>query len=212
MTDVRSQYLAAAQTGLDLLARPEVADQWGGPSALEDFSVGGLAAHLANQILSAVQAIDTDYTGRPRRSLYEHFFGAPWLAAGPEAAANVAIRGGGERLAETGPAGVHAAAAAALATLRERLPGVAADAPGGNASWAYATTFDEFLVTRIMELVVHADDLACSVAVDTPEFDQDAFDTAAAVLTRLAAHRHGQANVVRALARAERAPASISGL
>lgn len=212
MTAIRDQYLDAARTGLDLLARPEVAERWAGPSALEGFSVGGLAAHLAAQILAAAEALETDYTARPRKSLYEHFFEAAWLAADLDNAANAKIRDGGERLAETGPAGVLAAAETALAALREGLPALALDAPGGNPAWAYATSFDEFLVTRLLELVVHADDLAYSVEVATPEFDQDVFDTAAAVLTRLAAHRHGQANLVRALARSERAPGSISGL
>jgi hypothetical protein len=71
---------------------------------------------------------------------------------------------------------------------------------------------DDLLRTRIMEFVVHADDLAHSVGIATPEFDADAFDTAVWILTRLAAARHGQAALTRALARAERAPETISGL
>ena len=212
MSDIRTQYLEAARTGLALLRADAVATAWADPSALEGFTVGGLAAHLASQVLAAAEALDTDYTGRPRKSLYEHYVTAAWVNGDLANAANTTIRDGGEHLAAGGPDAVIARAAAALDTLTARLPGLAADAPGGNPSWPYATSFDEFLVTRIMELVVHADDLAHSVRLATPEFDQDAFDTATGVLVRLAAHRHGQANLVRALARSERAPNSISGL
>ncbi|THV26242.1 maleylpyruvate isomerase N-terminal domain-containing protein [Glycomyces paridis] len=210
--DVRGQFLEAARTGLDLLGAEAVREQWGEPSALEGFTVGGLAAHLAGQVLAAAEALDTDYTGRPHKTLYEHYFEAAWLDGDPSSASNTKVRAGGETLAEHGPAQVQASAEAALTVLAERLPALAVDAAGGNPYWVYATTFDDFLVTRIMELVVHADDLACSVGVPTPEFGQAPFDTAAAVLVRLAAHRHGQAALVRALARTERHPGPVSGL
>ena len=63
-----------------------------------------------------------------------------------------------------------------------------------------------------MELVVHADDLACSVGLPTPEFPEEVTAPVVELLARLAVRRHGVTDVVRALSRAERAPASIAGI
>jgi hypothetical protein len=96
--------------------------------------------------------------------------------------------------------------------LERLLPGNPPGTVSGNPRWPYATPLGDFLRTRILELVVHADDLAVSVGVATPEFAPETFEIATCILARLAAKRHGQASLVRALARAERAPASISAL
>jgi hypothetical protein len=64
----------------------------------------------------------------------------------------------------------------------------------------------------MMELAVHMDDLAVSVGITAPELSTTAFDPVLTLLTRLAARRHGQAALLRALARAERAPAVINAL
>ncbi|WP_026924717.1 maleylpyruvate isomerase N-terminal domain-containing protein [Glycomyces arizonensis] len=214
MTPIRKQYLTAAQSALDLLRGPAVAAAWEAASALEGFTVGGLAAHLASQITSGAAALEADFGGKDVIGVLDHYerARASWLEADVGNDYNTAIKDRGNAEAGAGPGEVAAAAEAALKTLHERLPGLGDGALGGVGRWAYATSLDDFLVTRIMELVVHADDLAVSVGVATPEFDADAFDTAAWVLTRLAARRHGQAALVRALARAERAPDSITAL
>ena len=64
---------------------------------------------------------------------------------------------------------------------------------------------DDFLVVRLMEIVVHADDLAASVGIPTPAFDDDVLHPALALLAMLGARRHGQDAAVRALSREERA-------
>ncbi|WP_460498789.1 maleylpyruvate isomerase N-terminal domain-containing protein, partial [Glycomyces tarimensis] len=212
MTPIRKQYLTGAQTALDLLADPAVAQGWERASALTGFTVGGLAAHLGAQIVSGREALDTDATGKEVVGVLEHFERAAWLGADIDSDYNSAIRNGGERAAAAGPATVHAEAKEALRVLHERLPSLGDDAIGGTARWPYATGFDDFLITRMLELVVHADDLAYSVGLGTPVFDADVFDTAVWVLTRLSARRHGQVAVVRALARAERSGGDITAL
>ncbi len=62
----------------------------------------------------------------------------------------------------------------------------------------WSVTLESFLVTRIMELVVHSDDLAVSVGVDTPEFPRPVIETVVDVLSRLALNRHSAMDVVRA--------------
>ena len=79
-----------------------------------------------------------------------------------------------------------------------------------QAGWGL--TLDDFLTTRMLELAVHLDDLAVSVGIATPELPDAAFDPVLILLARLAAGRHGQAALLRALARAERAPAAINAI
>jgi len=76
----------------------------------------------------------------------------------------------------------------------------------------WALSLDDFLTTRLLEIAVHCDDLAVSVGVPTPPLDPPALDPVLALLTRLAVRRHGQAAVLRAFSRAERAPATIAAI
>jgi hypothetical protein len=214
MTPIRKQYLTAAETALGLLGEDAVARAWEEDSALEGFTVGGLAAHLASQIVSGAEALTDDFGGKEVVGVLDHYERArsSWLAADVGNEYNTAIRERGNDGAAAGAGAVLAETGAALKVLHERLPGLDDDALGGARRWTYATSFDDFLVTRIMELVVHADDLAVSAGIDTPEFDADAFDTAVWVLTRLSVERHGQAALVRALARSERSGGEVSAL
>jgi hypothetical protein len=212
MTSIRDQYLTAARAALALAEDDAVAKAWTGPSALAGFTVGGLAAHLLQQITSVTAGLAADHDGKETVGLFEHYDRAAWLAADVDNDYNTGIRNGGETAAEAGPETVTGEAASALAALETALAAMDGTETSGNTRWPYAMRLDDFLCTRLMEIVVHGDDLACSVGIDTPVFDQDVFDTAAFMLARLAVKRHGQANLVRALARSERAPASISGL
>jgi hypothetical protein len=56
------------------------------------------------------------------------------------------------------------------------------------------------------------DDLCVSVELDTPLLPDAAFDPVLVLLARLAARRHGQAALLRALARTERAPTAINAI
>jgi hypothetical protein len=74
--------------------------------------------------------------------------------------------------------------------------------------WALRAT--DLLTTRMMEMVVHGDDLAASLGVETPEFPAEVAERVLGLLSRVAVRRHGQAAVVRALSRPQRAPTSVS--
>jgi len=74
--------------------------------------------------------------------------------------------------------------------------------------WGLA--LDDYLVTRLLELVVHMDDLAVSLGTPTPGLPAAATDTKITLLARIAAWRHGPLAVTRALARAERAHGSVA--
>jgi hypothetical protein len=66
------------------------------------------------------------------------------------------------------------------------------------------------LMTRTMELVVHADDLAVSVGLPTPEFPAEVTGSVIDLLARLSVRRHGPTAVIRAMTRGERAPKTIT--
>jgi hypothetical protein len=65
-------------------------------------------------------------------------------------------------------------------------------------------TLDEYLRTRVVELVVHADDLAASVGVEPVPPQPATTAVAIDVLVGVARIRHGDMAVLRALARRER--------
>lgn len=206
----RGAVVRAVQALVDLIAAPEVAGAWLRESALPGMTVGGLTRHLVSQVESAVEflAIPPPPAHAPVVPLAELYRRTDWFAAPLDAVENTSIRDGFNATAAGGPA--HS-----LAILRRSL----ADLPAALAA-AGATTYvpwqdcslatDDFLVVRLMEVVVHADDLAVSTGLPVPAFDVEVVRPVVALLAVLAAQRHGTAATVRALARAERAggPAS----
>jgi hypothetical protein len=206
---VRRDYLAVADSAVALLKDPAVASTWAEPSALEDFSVGGLAFHLANQIF---HVLDASPSPGPAISLAENYARAAWVGKGASHEVNVGIRQRSENDATEGVSTLISQVEAALADVRSLI----AEAPEDlivhieRAGWDL--TFDDFLTTRLMELVVHSDDLAVSVGVPTPPVPESAASTVVALLSRIAVRRHGATAVIRALSRAERAPSTISAL
>jgi hypothetical protein len=208
---VRDAYLSAADTAMGLLGRPEVAAAWSRPSALAEWSVGGLAAHLAGQVLTVARVLDvpTDDSLRPI-PLDDHYVRAAWVGAEVHDRVNVGIREGGEKEAAAGPEGVLGRVRAARVAVADRLSLEAIDRVVLIPWQGWALTLDDFLTTRMMEIVVHTDDLAASVGLEAPAFDRAVLDPVLGLLTRLAVRRHGQSAVVAALARQERAPASIT--
>jgi hypothetical protein len=205
MTDLAPTFLAVADSALGLLREPAVASGWAEPSALERHTVGGLAVHLGTQIRYVVQA---QATVKPPTALLDHYAQAPWIGAGLDSEANTGIRERGEAEAKRGHEALVTAVAEALAQLRETLP----DAAGAQSVALPWTTLrlDDLLVTRLMELAVHSDDLAVSVALPTPELPGEATDLVLDLLTHLSVRRHGPTAVLRALSRTERAPETIA--
>ena len=74
----------------------------------------------------------------------------------------------------------------------------------------WSLSLHDWLVTRLMEIVVHSDDLAASVELGRRSSRTPCSPPVLALLTTVAVGRHGQAAVVRALSRPQRAPSSVS--
>jgi Mycothiol maleylpyruvate isomerase N-terminal domain len=210
MMTVRAAYLSAAGAAVALISDPVVAERWAEPSALAEFRVSGLAGHLARQILTAPVVLAQVGPTGDLVTLLDHYARVRWLATGLDDEANARIRADGADAAADGPAVLIARTTAALNELRRLLPAE----PAGRTvhlPWGpWSLTLDDFLTTRLMEIVVHSDDLAVSTGLATPALPAEAVDPVIVLLARLAVRRHGPTPVLRALSRAERAPATVA--
>jgi hypothetical protein len=207
---MRDAYLMAADSVIELLSRREVAEAWSQQSALAQWTVGGLAAHLAGQVLTVDRLLGQPGADLAPIALDDHYEQAAWVEAGLDDPVNAGIREGGEEAAAAGPATLHAAVVRARDAVAAALPLQSADRVVLIPWQGWALTLDDFLTTRMLEIVVHSDDLAVSVEVEPPRQPRAVLDPVLALLTRLAIRRHGQSAVVSALTREERAPRSIA--
>jgi hypothetical protein len=212
MTLLREAYLRAGESAVELLGDPAVDAAWPRASALTGLSIGGLAAHLAGQIIFVVRTLDDPIRPAEHVGLLDHYSRVRWIGADLDAEANVRIREGGESEAAGGAPSVLERAAESLRALRERLPAEPADRVVRPPAGPWGLSLDDFLVTRMMEIVVHSDDLAYSVGLTPPELPPSVVEPVLALLTGLAVRRHGVTALVRALTRAERAPATIAAI
>jgi hypothetical protein len=208
--DVVRCYLDSAAVAVSLLREPAVAASWDQPSALAEFSVRGLAGHLARQIHVTGDLLAAEQPAGECVPLLEHYGRSRWVGASLDDESSVIARRGGEAAAAAGPAELARHTESALAELRATLPAQSADRRVAPPGGSWLLTLPDFLATRLVEFVVHADDLAVSLGIPGPAMPPEATDTVLVLLTRLAAQRHGPIPVLRALSRSERAPATIA--
>jgi hypothetical protein len=164
---IRNTYLGVADSVAGLLQDPAVATAWQEPSALQDLSVGGLAAHLAAQIFHVPALLAGTGLAQKPISLVDHYARAKWIESGVDEEPNVKIRRSGEEAAAEGAKALGSRAESTVSELRITL----AAEPAGRVvhlPWGpWSLLLDDFLITRMMELAVHSDDLAVSVGVKT---------------------------------------------
>jgi hypothetical protein len=207
---VREDFIAAAEVAAQLLRDPSVASHWDRPSALPEFSVAGLAGHLAFQVLPIPEILAAPLPTEETVPVLEHYARVAWVDAALDDEISVRIRAGGEQVAVDGPGLLADKVDDVIGVLRTSL----ASTPNRAvriAFWGpWSLTLDDMLLTRTMELVVHSDDLAVSTGCPTPDFPAGVTGNVIDLLTRLSVRRHGPAAVIRALSRAERAPATIT--
>jgi hypothetical protein len=213
VTGTRDLYLDVAAAAADLLASPAVAAAWREPSALAKMSVQGLAGHLSYQVFSVRNLLEAPEPSEPVVPIHEYYARVAWIGSDVTDEFNTGIRANGEREAAAGPADLAARVAATVAELRAALPTIPPARPIRQPTWgAWSVTLDDMLASRMLELVIHGDDLAVSVGVPTPDYPPAAYERVVDILTRIAIRRHGPVNVLRALSRAERAPTTIAAL
>jgi hypothetical protein len=193
----------AAAVALDLIQRSEVRDQWLLPSSLPKMSIGALACHLGRQVVRAAELLPVATDIPPLDCVDTHYDRAAWvMSTSPDDPPN--DRSTDDAEAALGAAALAGRSSEALQTTRRLLAdGTARDVVA--IPWqGWSLRRDDFLLTRMLEIVVHADDLALSIGVRTPEFPAEVFAPVRDLLVRLAVKRHGQSAVISALARSER--------
>jgi len=198
--DILDVFLEGAQVIATALADPAVADAWDRPSVLEDQTVGGLAGHLARGggwvVADYLEAGVPD--GPADIGSAGEYFAVVMSAATEEdhrgnraRGATVAAAGGDELRRDLGQR---------LDALGPRLRSLPVDhlmaVIGGRVM-----RLDDYLATRIVEQVVHLDDLARSVDREPWSVAPSATDIAIAVGADIACRRGGSTALMRALYR-----------
>ena len=189
----------------------EVRAAWARDSVCTGMTVGGLTHHLLAQTGHVVRGLRSPAPREaPVIALLGHYSSAPWVEA--------------SRSGETDPdqdekdnSAALAGHAQVLADARQSL----ADLPGALAlprdpdvvhipwqGWSLATP--DFATTRLMEMVVHGDDLAASVGLAPPVHEDDVVEAVLDLLVHVSLRRHGQVSLVRALSRPQRSSGDIS--
>jgi len=213
VTDIRALFCDAADAVTPLLGDPALKERFEGPSALAEFSVRGLAGHL----LRAMASLD-GYLDRPPPdevigsgeageasgvSAAEYYAGVLAGQTDIDSDFHRSIRQRGVEAAPQTPGELPGAWDAMAARLRTRLAAEPADRRV-RVFGDLVLTLDQYVVTRLIELVVHVDDLAASLGVPAPPLPAEATEVVITTLVEVARIRHGDPAVVRALTRRER--------
>lgn len=195
-----------------VLASEAVARGWEEPSAVEGFSVGGLAAHIHATVRFLEVALDEPLPGSPKEVSLAGFYGANRIDGEDDRQQDlhVLIREHAESRARYGAESVSERFAELVPRLRHRLAGQPVDrlVPVLRVRDG-VTSLDTYVRTRVVELVVHSDDLATSVGLPEVSIPPAAAEVVIDVCVDLVRTRSGDLEVIRAFTRAERSQADV---
>ena len=203
---VRDLVTEAVDAASALIARDEVRVRWDEPSALAGMTVGALSAHLVRAAGSVLAYLDrTDPEVRPDSALLTP---VTYFHAAIDSPIHERIRDVSATESKAGPAEVAARCVQVARSMRIRLAEEPSDrlvaALGGRM-----LTLDDFCRTRLIEVLLHLDDLAVSVGVACPDTDEQGRAIVIDVLVGIARTVHGDWDVLRALAREERRTVAV---
>ena len=197
---VRSALLRALDAFADLVQSDAVRAQWTEPSCLPEYTVGGLAGHTFNTAAVIERSLDAAEPEEPAQPAGSYYAPVPFPDAAPDLHAGVMARA--EKRSERGPDALISDLTALSEQLRVRLADEPAERKVNPMGWS-VLVLDHYLETRVLELVIHTDDLAQSVGVAV-ELPADALAITVSHLLGIARERHGDLAVIRAFARRER--------
>lgn len=200
-------FLSTADTARSLLDDPRLGERWASPSALPRMTVGALAAHLSRAVTVVPVYLETP-ADPPFVDAPGYFLALfPAADTDPDSGMATDVRARAEGDAVGGLAGVRAAWDEARRRVEHQLTNVG-PTPGISVRGS-AMQVRDYLVTRLVELVVHSDDLAASLDLSPPDFDRVATDTVVSCLTEMAVRRHSPLAVIRAMTRVERGDPTV---
>jgi hypothetical protein len=197
--------LDAAEFAGEVISLDPVRAKWSEPSALERMSVGAVVGHLF-LIVRRIEkhlSVEDEPTDSPlmdyRWLRIEHTDDLDNEAA-------KTVRDDGQHVADWGSGAVITAYHDRLERLRLRLDH---PLPARIRLESGAMATEAYLRTRIIELLVHADDLAASIELPTPDPPGASVTVAIETLVDAARSIYGDLDVMRAFTRAERIPPTV---
>lgn len=200
-------FFSAAELATSVLAEPAVAACWEEPSVLPDMSTGALAGHLVGAMLRTEATLDALLPPTPKLLTLAEFYG-PNRVNSPgdlQDEFHFFVRRDGENRAGKGPQALGDSFRSLMERLHGRLPGEPADrvVPTLRVEGGVARLRD-YMATRVVELVVHLDDLAVSAALPPIELPPVAASLAFETFLEIARGMSGDLAVIRAFTRGER--------
>ena len=211
MNGLVAPFFEAADAFSVLLDLPAVAKEWDGLSALEGYTVGGIVGHVNAAVGWLEPLLETVAPADARPIRPGHYYAGMKLDGSGESRHPMhdVVREMSEKAALLGPEANASKFRSLTDRLRVRLP-----AEGEERILDLAPTIPmfvrlvDFLTTRIVELVVHADDLAVSVGAAAP-LPKEAAAVVIEALVMAARAAHGDTAVLRALTRRERSSGAV---
>lgn len=198
---IRTAFVASAPVVRDLVAA--CADRWDDRSALDGMSIGDLAAHTARAILNVERYLETDGPTTSAPLDAAGYFLAIDGLSDHESAISRDVRSRATAEASDGPEAVLARLDDTIDRFTERLPAEPSDRTI-SVFGGIAMRLDDYLTTRLVEIVVHADDLTASLDLPEPTFEPAVTDMVIDVLVTMARRTHGDLAVIRSMTRRER--------
>lgn len=212
MTEIRTLFGTTLTEvhGFLIESTPALVDRFDGPSALREFTVRGLAGHLLRAMTSLKGYLDQPEPaatgpGQSPDVISAAAYYATILAGDTDIDSDLhrSVRQRGVEAAPGPPddfaAGWGKAATELITRLHGERPERLVEVYGG-----LVLSLDEYLVTRLIELAVHGDDLAMSLGVAPPALSPDATGLVITTLVEVARLSRGDTAVLRALIRRER--------
>ena len=199
MNSTRALFLASCRVVADALDDSAVAVAWDEPSVLNEQSIGGLAAHLAGGSWLPLDYLAADPPDGPATLDCAADYFATLLNLATEEM-HAGIRERGAQGAAAGGTAIAAAMRGKAAELELALDTEPKDrllsVYGG-----FVMTLDAFLETRLVEQVVHLDDLARSIGRDPWANAPGADDLVISIGIDIGRRRYGDTATLRALFR-----------
>jgi hypothetical protein len=205
---VTSAFLSAARFAGEVIRDPAIGEAWHRSSALERMTVGDVAGHL----FLVVRRVDKRLEQTPDPTLPRLGGMIYPRVSRPEdldLAVHDQVRLDGRHVAARGWAPLCDAYDDRIARLAHRLVG---PVPDTITLDGHAIDFGEYLASRVVEVLVHADDLMASIGAASWNPPVDAVEAAFAYLIQAARRVHGDHAMLLAFTRRERVPPGAPGI
>ena len=202
---MRELFVETAHHVLDAISDDSVGRAWDEPSVLDQQTVGGLAGHLARGGVWVVDDyLDADLPDVARaESAADYYARATGFLTSDD---HRAIRERGAQIAADGQRKVSDSLRERLEALTARLQREPSDRDVVVAGGAAIMALDLYLETRLLEQVVHLDDLARSVAREPWPVPPEAQSLVIHLGVDIGRIRSGATEMIRALYRSDLPP------